>query len=122
LIAQTFPDNTDHVRKIVWCESRFNPNAYNLNPETGDESVGLAQINILGYLYDGRLTQARALGFTGSDKAELIEWLKIPKNNIAMMAEISKNGFGAWSCDRKVKDTGWKYYQKMIESLVKKYV
>lgn len=120
LIKKEFPaEEVAHARKVVWCESRYNAQAHNQNPATGDDSVGLGQINLLGSLFEGRLIRAQYLGYQGEPtRAALTEWLKVPEHNIKYLASMSKtNGWDAWSCDQKVKDPTWKYRDQMLAFL-----
>ena len=120
IIRKEFPaGDVSHARRVIWCESRYDASAHNKNPATGDDSVGLAQINLIGNLFQGRLTRAQFLGYSGEPTREaLTEWLKIPENNIRYFSSMKEtNGWSAWSCDAKVKDPTWKYRDEMISFL-----
>jgi hypothetical protein len=117
LLKKAFDDEeVEHARRVVWCESRYNANAHNYNPATGDDSVGLSQINLLGNLFPGRLMRAQHIGYDGEATREaLIEWLKTPENNIKYLASMkATNGWDDWSCDSMVKDKDWKYRPQML--------
>lgn len=120
IIKKEFPkDEVPQARRVIWCESRYNPGVHNQNPATGDDSVGLGQINLAGNLFPGRLLRAQSIGYQGKPTREaLIEWLKIPENNIRYFASMqSKSGWSPWSCDRMVKDPNWKYRAQMLAFL-----
>lgn len=73
---------------IAKCESRLNPLAVNDNPKTGDYSIGLFQINLLGKLAKNRPSA---------------EWLKNPQNNIDYAHKMYQSqGWKPWSCNQKV--------------------
>lgn len=120
LLRKEFPaEDVAHARRVVWCESRYNAEAHNQNPATGDDSVGLGQINLLGGLFQDRLKRAQHLGYTGEPTREaLTEWLKIPENNIRFFASMkSASGWHHWSCSKKVDDPNWKYRAQMLAFL-----
>lgn len=120
LIRQAFPkEEVAHARRVIWCESRYNAGAHNQNPATGDDSVGLGQINLLGSLFPGRLIRAQHIGYDGEPTREaLTEWLKIPENNIRYFASMqSTSGWSPWACDRMVRDPQWKYRAQMLAFL-----
>lgn len=72
--------------RIATCESGLNPNAYNGNVGTGDNSVGIFQINILGALAKSRPSK---------------DWLLIATNNIDYAYQMySKQGWAPWSCKK----------------------
>ena len=74
--------------KIFTCESGLNPSSINNNPNTGDYSVGISQINLIGNLRKSRPPE---------------EWLLNPKNNIDYAFEMyQKQGFKPWSCAKMV--------------------
>lgn len=74
---------------IVQRESSGNPRAFNGNGETGDQSYGLFQINMLGAMGPSRLKQ---FGITSNDQ------LLDPLTNARAAYKLSKGGtdFGAW--------------------------
>lgn len=75
--------NDDIAIKIMMAESGCNANALNNNPRTGDYSVGLMQINIIGNLSKERPSEA---------------YLRDPRNNIAYAYKLyTVSGFRAWS-------------------------
>lgn len=74
---------------IVMRESGGNPRAHNPNRATGDDSYGLAQINMLGSMGPAR---RRALGIQSNEQ------LLDPAVNARAMFQMSRGGkdFGAW--------------------------
>lgn len=90
----------DMIVAIANRESGFNPTAYNGNVSTGDNSVGLTQINMIGSLGQSRLEEINRLfgaGLQTVDQAK--EWLKNPDNNLRYAYYISNQGsnFQPWS-------------------------
>jgi hypothetical protein len=74
---------------IAGAESSFNPNAFNPNVDTGDQSYGLFQINMLGAMGPERREQ---FGIESN------EALKDPLINAkAAKAIYDQQGLGAWS-------------------------
>lgn len=74
---------------IAGAESSFNPNAFNPNVDTGDQSYGLFQINMLGAMGPERRKQ---FGIESN------EALKDPLINAkAAKAIYDQQGLGAWS-------------------------
>ena len=74
---------TQKAVNIAICESGLNHLAINDNPQTGDYSVGIFQINLYGKLRDSRPSE---------------EWLLIPENNIAYAYQMYlKSGFTPWT-------------------------
>lgn len=98
-IVERFEDDALACR-IAWCESRWNPLAHNLNPATGDDSVGLFQINLHGGLLVSRIALMQRLGYAVTSRAEAIEALTDPVINAAIAYEISGGGYSwaAWAC------------------------
>ena len=98
-ILNKFGDDGELALAIAKAESGLNPKAMNTNTRTGDYSIGLFQINLIGKLFDGRLKRARHLGYTGEAKREaLTEWLQDEDNNIEYAYSMSRtNGWNAWS-------------------------
>lgn len=98
-----FPEWT-HERAlfITWCESRWRHWEHNDTPATGDDSYGLAQINIIGTLLPGRLAIAQSLGYPVTTAAELGALLLDPIANLRVAYVLSGGGtgWGAWSCAR----------------------
>ncbi len=74
---------------VAMRESRANPRAHNDNPRTGDDSYGLFQINMRGYLGPAR-RQKYVLDWNGD--------LWDPVTNAWVAYEMSNGGrdFGAW--------------------------
>lgn len=107
LIAVYFvPEDVSYAHEIIACESHYNPRAHNNNPSTGDDSYGLAQINLLHNLFGERLTQARKLGYEGpATRADLGAWLLDPENNIRFFAYLyERHGWSPWSCHKKIQE------------------
>lgn len=79
----------DNVLKTMQGESGGNPSKLNNNPNTGDYSVGLMQINLFGKLAKARPSE---------------EWLKVPENNIAYAYQMyaSSKSFCPWTAARKI--------------------
>ena len=74
---------------ISMAESGGDPTAHNTNAATGDNSYGLAQINMLGSMGPARLKQ---FGLKSNDQ------LFDPVNNLkAAKAIQASSGWGAWS-------------------------
>ncbi len=70
--------------RILLCESQGNSKAWNYSDITGDDSIGLMQINLYGKLAKVRPKR---------------EWLFIPENNISYAYQVYKSsGWKAWSC------------------------
>lgn len=75
--------NVDTMMRIMYLESKCNPNALNDSPRTRDYSVGLLQINLYGNLKYDRPSASI---------------LKNPATNIKIGYEIYKHqGYNAWS-------------------------
>lgn len=90
----------DMITAIGHRESGFNPDAYNGNEGTGDNSVGLVQINMIGSLGASRLAEINRLygaGLRNVDEAKA--WLKNPDNNLKYAYYLSNEGtnFQPWS-------------------------
>ena len=98
-ILEKFGDEGELALAIAKAESGLNPLAMNTNANTGDYSIGLYQINLIGKLFEGRLKRARHLGYTGEATREaLTEWLQDEDNNIEYAYSMSRtNGWTAWS-------------------------
>ena len=74
--------DSDLAYAIMMAESGGDPTAVNLNHNTADYSIGLFQINLYGYLSDGRPPR---------------EWLECPENNIDYAYRIyQRDGWTAW--------------------------
>lgn len=74
---------------IAMAESSGNPGAHNRNARTGDDSYGLAQINMLGSMGPARLKQ---FGLQNSNQ------LLDPETNLRAAKQVKdSSGFGAWS-------------------------
>lgn len=83
-MRRLFGAEADNALKIMQCESHGVPSVVNDSPATGDYSIGLFQINILGDLAKNRPSEA---------------WLKVPANNIAYAAAMQKaEGWKPWGC------------------------
>ena len=74
--------------KICACESQGRPTVVNDNPATGDYSVGLFQINLIGAM---RLTRPPE------------SWLKVAANNISYAYGMWQGqGWTPWTCYYKI--------------------
>jgi hypothetical protein len=74
---------------IAKAESSGNPNAHNPNAATGDNSYGLAQINMIGGLGPARLKQ-----FGLKNNEQLLD----PQTNLRAAKQVKdSSGFGAWT-------------------------
>ena len=74
---------------IAMAESSGNPGAHNRNASTGDNSYGLAQINMLGSMGPARLKQ-----FGLQRNEQLLD----PQTNFKAAKQVrDSSGFGAWS-------------------------
>lgn len=74
---------------IAMAESSGNPGAHNRNASTGDNSYGLAQINMLGSMGPARLKQ-----FGLQKNEQLFD----PQTNFKAAKQVKdSSGFGAWS-------------------------
>jgi soluble lytic murein transglycosylase-like protein len=74
--------DAEKVVSIAFCESSFRPQVVNNNPISGDYSVGLMQINIIGSLAKDRPKE---------------EELKDPEKNIDFAYTLwQQQGYGAW--------------------------
>ena len=81
-LLEKYDWNVDEARKIMFCESSYNPEAHNYNHSTRDNSHGLFQINTYGNLSKDRPTR---------------EWLIVPENNVAYAYSLwEKNGWRDW--------------------------
>jgi len=98
-IYEAFGNEGELALRIAKAESGLNPNAMNTNAKTGDYSIGLFQINLIGNLFEGRLIRAEYLGYTGERTREgLTKWLQNEDNNIMYAKSMSQtNGWRAWS-------------------------
>jgi hypothetical protein len=87
-IIRSYDWNDDIAIKIMMAESGCNANALNDNPRTGDYSVGLFQINLLGGLAKERPSEA---------------YLRDPRQNIAYAYKLyTSSGFRPWTTYKKV--------------------
>jgi hypothetical protein len=74
---------------IAMAESSGDPGAHNRNARTGDDSYGLAQINMLGSMGPARLKQ-----FGLQSPSQLLD----PQTNFKAAKQVKdSSGFGAWS-------------------------
>jgi hypothetical protein len=74
---------------IALAESSGDPGAHNRNVHTGDDSYGLAQINMLGSMGPARLKQ-----FGLQNPSQLLD----PQTNLKAAKQLKdSSGFGAWS-------------------------
>lgn len=98
-IKLAFGDEGELALSIAKAESGLNPKAMNTNIKTGDYSIGLFQINLLGNLFEGRYKRAVYLGYKGEKTREaLTEWLKDADNNIKFAKSLREtSGWSQWS-------------------------
>jgi hypothetical protein len=90
---------------ILERESGYNPTALNPNKDTGDYSLGLFQINMLGDLYKERMDKTWTMAGTGpfanrkKFKLGKVEDLYDPLTNARVAYHMSKGGadFSSWS-------------------------
>ena len=86
LLQKHFGPQWQNAKRVMECESSGRPGVVNDNPSTGDYSVGLFQINLIGNLRHSRPSEA---------------WLKTAENNISYAAQMQKSqGWTPWSCAR----------------------
>ena len=85
-----FQGNDAHtMAAIMMAESSGDPTAHNQNAQTGDNSYGLAQINMIGNLGPARLKQ-----FGLKNASQLFD----PATNVKAAKTVKdSSGFGAWS-------------------------
>jgi hypothetical protein len=96
---------------ILERESGYNPNALNPNKSTGDYSLGLFQINMLGDLYKERMEKVWTMAGTGpfADRKKFklgkMEDLYDPLTNARVAYHMSKGGadFSSWSTNHYLK-------------------
>jgi hypothetical protein len=100
LVESIFPAfAVETVLRIAGCESDY-PTDHNYNPRTGDDSVGLMQINLAGSMLDNRMAKLREFGYPVYDRDSAIAVHKEPYANFLMAHWISGGGqsFSAWTC------------------------
>ena len=96
---------------ILERESGYNPLALNPNKNTGDYSLGLFQINMLGDLYNERMNKTWTMAGTGpfanrkKFKLGKMEDLYDPLTNARVAYHMSKGGadFSSWSTNHYLK-------------------
>jgi hypothetical protein len=96
---------------ILERESGYNPYALNPDKSTGDYSLGLFQINMLGKLYDERMNKTWTMAGTGpfanrkKFKLGSVEDLYDPLTNARVAYHMSKGGadFSSWSTNHYLK-------------------
>lgn len=96
---------------ILERESGYNPLALNPNRNTGDYSLGLFQINMLGDLYNERMNKTWTMAGTGpfanrkKFKLGKMEDLYDPLTNARVAYHMSKGGadFSSWSTNQYLK-------------------
>jgi hypothetical protein len=96
---------------ILERESGYNPLALNPNKDTGDYSLGLFQINMLGDLYNERMNKTWTMAGTGpfanrkKFKLGKMEDLYDPLTNARVAYHMSKGGadFSSWSTNHYLK-------------------
>ena len=97
---------------ILERESGYNPLALNPDKSTGDYSLGLFQINMLGDLYKERMEKTWTMAGTGpfanrkKFKLGKMEDLYDPLTNARVAYHMSKGGadFSSWSTNHYLKD------------------
>lgn len=88
----------DMMTAIANRESSFNPEIVNDNPKTGDLSVGLGQINLMGNLAPDRLAKLREWGYPVNNVQDAIQVLKDPAVNMRFAYYLSGGtNFQPWS-------------------------
>lgn len=89
----------DMIVEIARRESGFNPQAVNDNAGTGDYSIGLTQINLLGNLAPGRMQTLRDWGYTVNSIDDAVRLLKDPDINLRFAHYLSGGGenFQPWT-------------------------
>lgn len=86
-------DAAARIIAIAKRESGWNTNAYNGDESTGDNSVGLTQINMIGQLGVNRLSEInRLFGTSLQNVDQAKQWLKDPVNNLKYAYYISGGG------------------------------
>lgn len=87
-----------NIIAITKRESDWNPDAYNGDRGTGDNSVGLSQINMIDSLGEARTQQLRELGYNVSTVEEAKQLLKDPVVNLRFAYYLSSQGtdFSPW--------------------------
>ncbi len=84
--------DSEKMTKIIECESGFNTRALNINPKTGDYSVGLTQVNLHGSLAKNR-----------PSKEELFD----AKTNLDFAYKLwkARPNYSDWTCAKKIKSS-----------------
>lgn len=100
----------DGLVKIVGItkrESGWNPAAYNGDESTGDNSIGLAQINMIGNMGPSRMKTLQSLGVDVSTVEEARQALKDPLTNLRFAYTLSDEGtnFYHWGGYKGESDT-----------------
>ena len=101
LVEAIFPAfAVETMLRVVRCESSGNPAAHNENPASGDDSVGLAQVNLHASLLPGRIALLQSLGYEAYDRDSAVAILNDPEANLRAAYRISGGGvsFSAWTC------------------------
>lgn len=104
-------EGLENALTILERESGYNPNALNPNKNTGDYSLGLFQINMLGDLYKERMEKVWTMAGTGpfADRKKFklgkVEDLYDPLTNARVAYHMSKGGadFSSWSTNHYLK-------------------
>lgn len=90
-------------------ESGYNPSAYNGNAGTGDNSVGLTQINLIGDLLPARGKILQQLGYNvdPNNRQQVMAALQNPLANLQVAYVLSSNGtnFYPWGGYKGMSDT-----------------
>lgn len=98
-----------NIVAIAGRESGFDPTAYNGNVNTGDNSVGLTQINLIGDLLPARGAILNQLGYNvnPNDRQAVTQLLMNPLVNMQVAYVLSSGGtdFYPWGGYKGMSDT-----------------
>jgi hypothetical protein len=98
----------ENAMTIISKESAFNPNALNDNPNTGDKSYGLFQINMLGDLYKERMAKTWKTSTGDTFKLGNVNNLYDPLTNARVAYHMSAGGknWSSWTTKKFLEDGG----------------